>query len=245
MPSSKTVNYNQTVLTIKSGNVLNINSVDLDNDTLLNITSIDTEKRLFSLVCEGDEDAFRRLFHLYRPLFTAVIKKIVHNDVAFEDILQEVFLRIWLKRDMMGEVNNPRAWALQVVYHRSFNWLRHQNVYSKATDVATEQNATFSNIVEESVSFSDTSKILQRIIQKLPSQTQKIYRLNREQGLRITEIAQRMNLSPQTIKNTLGNAIKSIRKSLLQEGILLSLMVLYCLHIILHESLFMGIFFIL
>ncbi|MGF7232106.1 RNA polymerase sigma-70 factor [Arachidicoccus sp.] len=227
MSDQKTVNIDQAITATQSGDIVYHHDVEINCEVLFKEPSDVKEKRLFCLIAEGDEDAFRHLFHQYTSLFSVIIKKIVHNQSVVEDLLQEVFMRIWLKRDMLNEVDKPRAWALQIVYHTSFNWLRHQNVYSKANGVANENGIGFSNVVEESISFTDTFKMLQRIIQKLPPQTQKIYRLNREQGLRIAEISQKMNLSPQTVKNTLGNAIKSIRKSLNQEGVIIS--VLYVL----------------
>jgi len=178
----------------------------------------ETEKHLFDLIAQGSETAFKQLFGLWSKFFTVVIKKIIKNNAAAEDILQEVFLRIWLKRDMLESVEQPRAWALQIVYHISFNWLRHEKVCSKADQYLSQQKEEASNEVEESVFLSEISELIHRAIAQLPAQMRKIYCLNRENGLRIAEISQRLQLSAQTVKNTLSKATRNIRIFLSENG---------------------------
>lgn len=175
------------------------------------------EKALFRLIASGDESAFRRLFDMYAPLFTAVIRKIIKDDTGAEDLLQDVFLKIWLKRESLPTIENPRSWALQIVYHVAFNRLRHLKVVAQS-GIYIEKETT-SNVVEDSLYHAETSGHVRNAIGRLPPQTRKIYLLNREEGFKITEIARQLQLSNQTVKNTLGKAVREIRAYLVRQGI--------------------------
>lgn len=186
-----------------------------DNDTYVD------EKALFRLIAGGDESAFRRLFDIYAPLFTAVIRKIVKDDAITEDLLQDVFMKIWLKKESLAEIESPRSWALQIVYHIAFNRLRHLKVVARSGVCAElqQKEAVADNAVEDSLYHAETSGLVQNAIGRLPPQTRKIYLLNREEGIKIAEIARRLRLSDQTVKNTLGKAVREIRAYLIRQGI--------------------------
>lgn len=177
------------------------------------------EKELFARIAMGDGNAFRSLFQLYRPLFSSVIYKITNDSSVVPDILQEVFMKIWLNRSSLDNIRAPRAWALQILYRVSFNWLRHQEIADKADRQIMQLAVKNTNEVEDTVYLNETAALLSKAINTLPPQTQKIYRLNREQDLKVSEIALQMSLSVQTVKNVLGKALKSIRNFLIQEGL--------------------------
>ena len=185
------------------------------------------EKELFTLITQCDEAAFRELFHLYVPLVRSLVLKVTREETAVPDIIQEVFLRVWLNRDKLPEVHDPRPWMIQIVYRQCFNWLRQQKVRSKANDqLAKGMGLPFSNSTEESASFEDTSRLVRQAIEQLPPQAKRVYLLSREEGLKIADIAQQLHISPQTVKNTLGRSLKDIREYLEQRGIFLPIFLL-------------------
>lgn len=184
------------------------------------------------MIAEGDEVAFRSLFHAYVPLVQAAVTKLIRNREAVPDVVQEIFLRIWLARDQLPEIDNPRSWILRIVYHQAFNWLRQQKAQRKRDLVLSETIQAVSSLsTEEAAQFEETSRIVQAAIDQLPPQARKVYLLNREEGLKIGEIAQQLQLSTQTVKNTLGRSVKAIRNYLCREGIFLPicLWILYCI----------------
>ncbi|MFT4092489.1 MAG: sigma-70 family RNA polymerase sigma factor [Niabella sp.] len=181
--------------------------------------SEELELLLFDHIAESDEDAFRQLFNLYKPLFSFVIFKITNNSSSISDLLQETFLRIWLSRETLKGIQRPRAWALQIVYHVSFNWVRHQKIAAQAGHYIMGLTRTSCNEVEDAVFFNETTVLLQKAVNTLPPQTQKIYRLNREHNFKIAEIAELLRLSNQTVKNVLVTAQKAIRNFLIHEGL--------------------------
>lgn len=175
--------------------------------------------RLFLLISKGDKDAFHQLFNLYAPFSAAIIKKIVGTGEHAEDILQEVFLKLWLKRESLPAVENPRAWIARITCYICYNWLRHEKYCEKATAQIKYLFPAYNNEVEEAIGFTETTDNLAKAVKKLPPQTRMIFKLNKEEGMKIAEIASHLQLSPQTVKNTLGTALKKVRAYLRQQGL--------------------------
>lgn len=194
---------------------------------LLNEVSI--EKQLFDLIAEGDETAFRDLFNLYTPQLYPMILKVTKVENVAEDILQETFLKLWISRDKLREIENPRAWILRIAYFQAFTFLSkkaiHQKAVGKLEDKARLQSQR--NDIEETMAFSSLQAVVRKAVSNLPGQTKKIYQLSREQDLKIPEIAKQLNLSEQTVKNTLSRALKFIREYVQRAGHVLFLIALF------------------
>ncbi len=184
------------------------------------------ETALFHRIAEGDESAFEALFHLYVPKIKPVIARVIQVEGPEKDIIQEIFLSIWLSREKLPEVMTPHNWIFKMVYHRCYSWLQKQGVRDKASRIITRESTDHSNLTEENIAFSETALLVKQAILQLPPQAQKIYLLSRETGLKIAEIAGELQLSPQTVKNSLVRSLKFIREYLTGKGIILPMILL-------------------
>lgn len=187
---------------------------------LMHVMKPNNEKELFLFIAQGDEEAFRQLFHLYMPRLYPMILKVTRTENAAEDVLQETFLRVWMNRDKLPGIESPWAWILQIAYYQSFTYLRKQITHEKAVNKLSDKsgNGSLSSATEEAVAFRTMQNLIAQAINKLPSQQKKVYLLSREEGLKVPEIASRMSLSEQSVKNTLVRALKFIRRHIEQSG---------------------------
>lgn len=183
------------------------------------------DKELFLMIAEGDEVAFRQLFQAYAPQLQPVIMHLTKTTSVTEDIIQETFLRLWISRDKLPEIENPRSWILRIVFHQSFSWLRRQAIHHKALGaMPLHENAV--STTEEEVIYHSVVKTIAEAVQQLPAQAKRIYLLSRERGLKIPEIALKLGLSPNTVKNSLVRSLRSIRERIEQAGHYLPLLLL-------------------
>lgn len=185
------------------------------------ITS-DNEKALFASIAEGDEAAFRELFHLYTPLLRPLIFKLTKTEHLIEDILQDVFFKIWLQRDVLPQISNPRSWILKITFHDCFGHLRKAAVRQRNNGPVPEES-----VPEGILEFRETSRLVEEAIALLPPQARRIYLLSRQEGLKLAEIAEKTGLSLQTVKNTLSRALRSIREYLENKGVSLPFLLLW------------------
>lgn len=184
------------------------------------------ETILFDRIAEGDEAAFEALFHLYVPRIRPVILQIIQEEAPVKDIIQEIFLGLWMGRDKLPAVSSPRNWIFKMTYHRSYSWLQKQGVREKARHLLSWNEEEYTNITEDNLSLSETSRLIREAIALLPPQAMKIYLLSRENGLKIADIAARLGISAQTVKNSLVRSLRAIREYLLKHGISIPLMLL-------------------
>jgi RNA polymerase sigma factor (sigma-70 family) len=178
------------------------------------------ERELLRQISEGDEKAFETFFFYYFPQIQPLIAGIIDSQIASKDVIQDIFLNILINRTKLPDILNVRAWVFTLAYHQSYSWLKKQKRRNKA--VSAIPGMANPNSTEEFNAFKETSKLVQEAVeQRLTKQQQNIYRLSREHHLTIPEIAARLGLSPNTVKNTLVSALKEIRQYLTEHGILL------------------------
>ncbi|MGF6848736.1 RNA polymerase sigma-70 factor (family 1) [Chitinophaga sp. W3I9] len=189
------------------------------------------DKELFRLISEGDETAFRMLFRRYVPELRPLILHLTKTEAVTDDIVQETFLRLWISRDKLPEIENPRSWLLRIVFHLSFSYLRKQVVHHKAIDIITSAYSADASAssTEETMVYNAMMKQVSAAVAQLPPQAKRIYLLSREKGLKIPEIADELSLSPNTVKNSLVRSLQFIRKQLELSGHLFPAVVVWLL----------------
>lgn len=180
---------------------------------------LSNKKYLFRRIATGDEDAFREVFHACnRHKIYPFVFKLTHSKAVAEDIVQETFLRLWIHREEVGEMEYPLSWLYKVASNLSLSWLRsHTAEIRRMQKMKTAVHTKKERVVEQ-LSFKETQVLLSQAVKKLPPRRKQIYKLSREQGLSHQEIAEQLQLSPNTIKNQMVSALKFIKNYLHQYG---------------------------
>ena len=186
-------------------------------------------KLLLSNIADGDEEAFRQLFLKYAPFLQSRLHRLISSSVEQEDLIQETFLRIWINRDQLPKIENWTAWLLKICYNRAFTHLYKQRVHQTAI-IGLKSNEA-DNETERDFELSILKNEIAKAVSRLPDQQKKVYLLNREDGLKIEEISDKLHLSVQTVKNHLGLALKTIRRSLEKQGYLRMLVTIVSLNL--------------
>lgn len=176
------------------------------------------EKELLLLTSQGDEQAFERLFNQYVPILQPYLLEMLKSSQAVEDAIQNTFLRIWLQRDKLTDVEFPRTWISRIAINECLNMLRRQQTEKKVLD-KWQETASPSKVIETDIQYHQTAALVQQAIGNLSPQRRKIYELSRLEGKAVSEIAEELGLSVQTVKNTLGTCLELIREHLRNHGI--------------------------
>ena len=169
---------------------------------------------LFKLLAEGNELAFRQVFHYYTPRLQPFVFSIVKSDAVAEEIVQDVFLKLWINRHDVAQKDNPSSWLFTVAAHQSLNFLRRMSVerrYIDSVKVQIEQ-AWLENPTEDQLFLREDEALLKKAIDTLPPQQKLIYSLSRQGGLSHREIANQLNISPNTVKNHIVTAVRTLKE---------------------------------
>lgn len=171
-------------------------------------------KELLQLLAGGDESAYKQLYDLYRNRIYSLALQITKSKPVAEDVLQEVFVSIWLNRHKLTGLENFHAWVRTITRN---------NLYNRLRRIATEETFLREIIAQkhpentegsDTVAYNELKKILHQAIAQLTPQQRNVYVLGKEEGLRYEQIAEQLHLSRDTVKYHMTEALRSIRKYL-------------------------------
>ena len=160
--------------------------------------------------------AFEQLFKMHFRGLHAYAYTIVKDDALAEDIVQNVFFKVWEKRELLEIESSHKAYLYKAVYHDSLNYLKHKKVKAAhAMHVVHQANDKVENTSGKVL----TTELKQRILvalNELPEQCRTVFQMSRFEGLKYQEIADEMGLSVKTIENQMGKALKLLRLKLVE-----------------------------
>lgn len=185
----------------------------------MNDISINEEKALIAQVAKGDENAFRMLFSRYRHKVFYIARKLLQSDSLAEDLLQEIFLKIWVHREQLPEIINFKAYLNTITRNHIYNALRKLANEEKLLGGLVIRHSSVPNGNEQSaalqtLSYQELQTALFKAIASLTPQQRRAFELSRLEGLRHDEIACLLNISKETVKKHISEALHTIRRQL-------------------------------
>lgn len=130
-----------------------------------------------------------------------------------EEIVQDVLLELWKRRDALAEDSSPQAYLFQSTRNRSLNHVRHERVAKQGEPYARRPEAidspAHSQIVEDEMRIA-----ARRAIDGLPGRCREVFELSRVSGLKYSEIAVALGISVKTVEAQMGKALKILRDQL-------------------------------
>lgn len=176
------------------------------------------DHELSLLIASGNTGAFREFYNIYRNKVFSIALKFTNAEAEAEDLVQEIFTRIWLNKEKLAEVENLNKYLNAVVRNYIFNHLRktasEQKMMTRLSAVKVENSRDSSDLV----CYRELQRLIYEAVGKLPPQQQKVYQFSRHYGLKHEEIAARMGISRSTVKGHMVEALNSIRKYLNAKG---------------------------
>jgi RNA polymerase sigma-70 factor (ECF subfamily) len=162
----------------------------------------------------GDHQAYTLLFEQHWKMVFDIAYRKTGDEQEALDLVQEVFTIIWEKRAQLT-VNGPIApWLAGMVKHKVIDWYRIALKREAQKKELLQQTTLSSSIAATPVSYAKIDAHWQLAISQLPERMKEIYLLHQVEGLAIADIAQKLSIQPQSVKNYLGKAAERIRKQM-------------------------------
>jgi RNA polymerase sigma-70 factor (ECF subfamily) len=157
---------------------------------------------------------FDFVFQYYYSGLCTYAETIVKNQEVAEDIVQELFVKLWVKAKEISIKGSLKNYLFTSIRNRCFDFLKHQTVKSKLTQLNQYSGDVDEFTPENWLVESEIKDIIEQSIEKLAPRCQEIFRLSRFQGLKNQEIADKLGLSKRTVEIQITNALKTLRKDL-------------------------------
>lgn len=172
---------------------------------------------LLERVSQDNEEAFRIVFDHYKAPFYAAALKMTHVAGIAEEIVQEVFVTLWVKRKLAAEARNPEGYIFTILHNCIYAHFRklaqERQLKSKVALVREESE----NPVEALLLEKEHRAVIEKVISQLPPQQRIIYKLAKQEGISREEIARQLSISPNTVRNHLAAAVEQLRTCLKKE----------------------------
>ena len=183
------------------------------------------EKDTLTAFKAGNEAAFRIVFDQnFRKLYAFCFKLLKNKELA-EEVVNDALMNVWINRDRINEEFPIAPYLYTITRRLSLNALRQIATTQKAIDNLWLEMEKVSNDTEESILLSDLQRFTEAALVTLPPQQQVIFRMSRFEGLNYDEIAEKLNISRNTVKNHLVAALKTLKTHFSQSDVVCFLMV--------------------
>jgi RNA polymerase sigma-70 factor, ECF subfamily len=186
-----------------------------------------TERELVEKLRGGDPLAFEVLFYKYRNKVKGFAKKMIPTHIDPEEIVQEVFVRVWIKKETIIPDKNFQSYIFSIAKHLILDQIKsavNRRLYfveeQFQQDIMDEEGSEISAVPQ------DSEEKLHKLIQQLPDRRREIFTLSRFEGLSYKQIAERLNITENTVDSQIRNALAFIRKEFHKALLILLLYIL-------------------
>ena len=162
----------------------------------------------------GNESAFDIIYETYCDKVYRLAFRFLKDREQSEEIVQECFINLWMSRQKLNPEGNIWLYLYVIAKRLSLNTLRQICQSRELTGKLINYIATVHNNTEEDVLVHDLEQFTEKIINQLPKQQQLIFRLSRIEHLSHKEIADQLQISPNTVKNHMVEALKTLKSHL-------------------------------
>ena len=172
------------------------------------------------LLKKGDVIAFDKIYEMYSKRLYGFVLRYVKQKEDAEGIVQEVFIKIWETRNKIDIYSSFDSFIFTITYNITINLLRKRISEHKYQDrLKSVQQITEADEIIDEIYFKEINTQLQLLLDKLTPRQKEIFQLSRDKGLTHEEIAKKLDISVNTVKNHLVSALTFI-KSHIDKGLI-------------------------
>ena len=170
-------------------------------------------RELLERLRSGDQTAFDTIFRTWYAPLVRLAEGLVGTRAPAEEIVQDVMLELWRRRETLDAEGSPRAYLFQSTRNRALNHLRHLKVQRRGEPhvigEASLRPVADAVLVEEEIDVA-----LRDAVGALPDRCREVFELSRVHGLKYAEIAGVLGISVKTVEVQMGKALRSLRERL-------------------------------
>ena len=163
----------------------------------------------------GDERALEAVFKAHYAGMASFVQRFVRSQDLAEELVQDVFLKLWAKREQLAEIETFRTYLFRAARNTALNYLRRAKLERRwREEQGTDDDPPTSYAADEETVEQELAVAVREAINRLPPRCREIFLLSRDGGLTYAEIARSLDISVKTVETQMGRALKALRASL-------------------------------
>lgn len=171
------------------------------------------QTQTYSALNATNTSTIEQCFKSHFKALHAYAYTIVKDDIMAEEMVQNVFFKLWKNKEAIEINQSLTAYLYRSVYHESLNYIKHLKVKS-VYQAHAARNMNNSNNAADKLKLKDLEEHLEKALRNLPEQCRAIFQMSRFEELKYMEIAAKLGISVKTVENQMGKALRILRMEL-------------------------------
>ncbi|MEJ2902765.1 RNA polymerase sigma factor [Pedobacter panaciterrae] len=180
----------------------------------MSVYNSSSDLQLVDLLKKDDEAAFTEIYYRYADKLAGFASSKLYSLEDSRDIIHDLFVKFWEERKSLKIDRNLEAYLFTMVRYRIIDKIRKNITHEDYMGMVLTLQTSLGSETEQQIALKELKQTIGKSLEKLSPRVQEIYHLSREENLSIPEIANKLQLSEQTVKNQLTSALKHLRRSL-------------------------------
>lgn len=173
-----------------------------------------SDSEITGRIRQGDKQEFEKLFRSSYVSLVRYAKKLISDHDAAEEIVQDLFFRLWQDRENLRIESSLNGYLFKSVHNRALHFIEHKKVVSRHAGEIFAGAELTSEPVTETIYYNELQARVAKVLERLPERCGIIFRMSRFDGLKYNEIAAKLAVSLKTVEADMGKALKEFRKAL-------------------------------
>ena len=173
-----------------------------------------TDKETILRFKEGQPEAFDTIYHMHSKKIFYFVRGLVKDEDKAKDLVQEVFITLWEKREQVNAELNFDNYVFTIAYNAIRKYFRNLSLENKVKDYLQRESPEIINGTDMTLIFNELLDLASKTVELLPPRRKAVYKLSKQEGKKIREIAETLNISPRTAENHLAKALKFLKEEL-------------------------------
>jgi len=162
----------------------------------------------------GDYKAFKALYEKYHHALYLFALKLSKNPHKAEELVQSVFVTVWETRETINPAKSFSAYLFNIARNRFYDMVRKQVLENCYADYILQQNNRFADDFEKQIEDREIIEIVNKLLQQLPERRREIFQMSRDEDLSYKQIAEKLQISENTVDTQIKNVLNFLRKKL-------------------------------
>jgi RNA polymerase sigma-70 factor, ECF subfamily len=172
------------------------------------------DSEIIRRIREGDKGQFEILFRSSYSALVKYAKSLIKDHDTAEEIVQDLFFRLWQDKEKIKIESSLNGYLFRSVHNKCLHYIEHRKVVLKHSEEISRKDEEFPENPSEILQHKELQARIAGILERLPERCGKIFSMNRFDGFKYTEIAEKLGISVKTVEADMSKALKEFRSEL-------------------------------
>jgi len=173
-----------------------------------------SENEIIRRIRQGDIGQFESLFRSSYVSLVRYAKTLIKDHDSAEEIVQDLFFRLWQDKEKLNIESSLNGYLFRSVHNKCLHFIEHKKVVERYAEEMSSKQPDKQESPADILQYRELQAKVSRILKRLPERCGQVFYLSRFEGLKYTEIAEKLSVSVKTVESNMGRALKEFRKEL-------------------------------